>query len=149
MTPQMPPVVQAVFDKVGHDARTGMLGLRTLIDATAEKLPGIGAVDEVLRWRQPAYLTPFGSGSSLRLGATKAGGFALYVHCRTSLIADFRALTNGVCTTQGSRAVLFGAQKAINPDVVSIAIFRALTWHWRADPRRALQKASGLGTNAL
>mgnify|MGYP000592624135 CR=1 FL=1 len=53
-----------------------------------------------LRWGQPAYLAP--KGSTLRVGIPKSGGaFALFAHCQTTLIADFREATGGVPTVGG------------------------------------------------
>ncbi len=50
-----------------------MLRLRDLIFATAAATPGVGTIDEDLRWGQPAYLTAeTQSGTALRLGYIEA-----------------------------------------------------------------------------
>lgn len=127
MTP-MPAGVRAAFDAAPAGARRGLLHLRGLIFAVAETTSA-GPVTEALRWGQPAYLAPHGS--TLRLGTPATGGFALYAHCRTSLIADFRDMTGGRFETEGNRAVLFAQDADIDDDALAPLIARALTWHRR------------------
>ena len=68
----------------------------------------VGALDESLKWGQPAYLTPeTKSGATIRLGCPKAGGFAIYVHCQTSIVSDFQALFPNDFDNEGNRAIHF------------------------------------------
>ena len=128
----MEPAVQRAFDAVPPQARAGMLALRQLIFEVAAGRPEIGPLLETLRWGEPAYLTPVTrSGSTLRLGAPRLGGFALYCNCRTSLIADFRALAGPSARCDGNRAVLFRDIAEIDRDLIGLLIARALTWHRR------------------
>lgn len=128
----MDPTVRAVFDAAPPQTRAGMLALRQLIFDVAARLPEVGRIEESLRWGEPAYLTPeTRSGSTLRLGAPRAGGFALYCNCKTSLIADFRDLAGTAVRTSGKRAVLFAGVGDIDPALTAILITRALTWHLR------------------
>lgn len=128
----MDPKVRAAFDAAPSPAREGMLVLRQLIFATAAGLPEVGPVDEALRWNEPAYLTPVTrSGSTIRLGTPKAGGFALYCNCQTSLIPDFRDLMGDAFRYEGTRAVLFRSPEEIDAEKLPLLIARALTWHRR------------------
>lgn len=130
----MPPEVRAAFDAAPTTARAGLLALRRLILDQAARMPEVGPVAEALRWGQPAYLTPVTrSGSTLRLGVPRAGGFALFCNCQTSLIADFRDLTGGTWPTEGNRAVLFDTPDQTGDPALCLLIARALTWHRRAD----------------
>jgi hypothetical protein len=123
----MPPEVRAVFDAAPRDARAGMEQLRTLILDVGRE-PGVGPVTEALRWGEAAYLAP--KGSTLRIGVPKSGGrFALFAHCRTTLIAEFREMTGGAFRTEVNRAVLFDRQKDVDPVALGPLIRRALTWH--------------------
>ena len=132
MTPDMPAEVRAVFDAFAPQARTGLLQLRDLILAQAADMPQVGPITEALRWGQPAYLTSqTKAGSTLRLGVPKSGGFALFVHCQTSLIADFRAVAGDRFRYEGQRAVLFARAGDLQPDLLALLIRRALGWHWR------------------
>ena len=128
------PKVRAAFDAAPPRARAGMLALRALILDVAAGLPDIGPLEESLRWGEPAYLTPSGSGSTLRIGAPRSGGFALMCNCRTSLIADFRDLAGAACRYDGNRAVRFDDLHDIDPSLIATLISRALTWHRRSLP---------------
>jgi hypothetical protein len=130
----MDPKVRAAFDAAPPAAREGMLALRQMILEVAAGLPKVGPIEEDLRWGQPAYLTAATrSGSTLRLGTPKSGGFALYCNCQTSLIADFRDQMGNAFRYEGNRAVLFRTVKEIDADPLSLLIARALTRHKRTD----------------
>ncbi len=128
----MDPAVRAVVDAAPPPARDGLLALRALILRVAADLPQVGRIHEALRWGEPAYLTPdTRSGSTIRIGLPRSGGFALYCNCQTSLIADFRDQMGSAFRYEGNRAVLFRDPADIDPDRLGILIARALTWHSR------------------
>jgi hypothetical protein len=128
----MDPKVRAVFDAAPPSARDGMLALRQLILDVAAGLPQVGRIEEGLRWGEPAYLTPeTRSGSTIRIGIPKSGGFALFCNCRTALISEFRDVAGAAAQTEGNRAVVFANRDDIDESLLSILITRALTWHQR------------------
>ena len=130
MTPQMPPNVDAVFKTFPPQARLGLNHLRALIFARAADLPTIGRVVEDLRWGQPAYLTPdTGAACSLRLGLAPGDDFALFVHCKTSLIQSFAAGPGALHRIIGTRAVVFRTPEDIIAPALSLLIGQALTYH--------------------
>lgn len=118
--------VGAVFDAAPAPERAGMLALRAriLAEATRLNIP----IREELRWGQPAYLAP--KGSTLRLGLPKSGGFAIYAHCATSLIADFAETCD--CRTEKNRAVLFDTLAEAEAVPVELLISAALQYHDKA-----------------
>jgi hypothetical protein len=133
----MTPEVRAAFDAAPPAARAGMLVLRSMIVGQAARLPQVGRIEEALRWGQPAYLTPdTGAACSLRTGQLRDGGFGLFVHCRTTLIEEFRAGPGGACRTEGTRAVLFRTAADIAEGSVGMLIAGALTWHLPASKRK-------------
>ena len=122
--------VAAAFAGVPVSARDRLLVLRALIYTVAASTPGVGPVQETLKWGQPAYLTPeTRAGTTLRLGVPKTGGCALYAHCQTTVIADFRALFPDDFTYDGNRAVMFPDGTAIETDKLRLLIASALTYH--------------------
>jgi hypothetical protein len=124
------PDVEARFASFPEPARTGLLTLRGLIFETAETTPGIGALQETLKWGQPAYLTPeTRSGSTIRLGLPKQGGFALYIHCQTTILSDFRNLFPDDFIYEGNRAVHFKDSEMLPLERVRLLIHSALTYH--------------------
>lgn len=130
MIPAMDPKVADVFARFGPAAKPGLLRLRRLVFEVADDLPKVGHVAEVLRWGQPSYITPVTkSGSTIRLGVPKAGGFALYTHCQTTLISDFAATFPAWDKIEGNRAVLFKSVDDIEPHRHGLLIEAALTYH--------------------
>ena len=102
------PKVAARFASFPEPARTGLLALRGLIFEAAAETPGVGALEETVKWGQPAYLTPeTKAGSTIRLGLPKEGGFAIYAHCQTTIIADFQSMFPDDFTYGGNRAIHF------------------------------------------
>lgn len=127
------PAVSAAFAAFADEARPGLMEMRDLIFEVAAKTDGVGVLEETLKWGQPAYLTPeTKSGSTIRLGAPKDGGAALYAHCQTTIISDFRGLFPDEFTYEGNRAVRFADGDDLKPDALSLLIKSALTYHVKA-----------------
>jgi len=133
MTPTPPFAstdVAAAFAQLPEAARPGLMELRRLIFAVAADTPGVGPVQETLKWGQPAYLTPeTRAGSTIRLGVPKSGGYAIFAHCQTTIIADFRALFGPDFTYDGNRAVIFDTSVTPDLDKLRLLISSALTYH--------------------
>ncbi|MCK0139851.1 DUF1801 domain-containing protein [Aliiroseovarius sp. F47248L] len=122
--------VADVFASFPEDAHSGLLTFRNLIFATANETSGVGRIEETLKWGQPAYLTPDSkSGTTIRLGVPKSGGFAVYVHCQTTLISEFRSLFPDDFAYDGNRAILFEEGQALPVDPLRLFIKNALTYH--------------------
>lgn len=126
----MSPEVAAVFKTFPDAAQPGLVRLRALIFDCAARVPETGGLKEELRWGQPAYMPVRPrTGSTLRLGVPKTGGFALFVHCGTSLIRDFVDAYPGMDRVDGNRAILFDTADQIDPDRHGQLIHHALTYH--------------------
>ncbi|WP_406646991.1 DUF1801 domain-containing protein [Aliisedimentitalea scapharcae] len=122
-------LVQAVFDSSEPEAREGMLALRQLIFETAANLPKVGPVTEALRWGQPSYITEqTKSGTPIRLGVPKTGGFALFVHCQSRVIPEFQQKFPAWDRVEGTRAVLFSKAADIESLRHGWLVERALTY---------------------
>ena len=108
--------------------------LRNLILQTARETDGVGLIDEVLRWQQPAYLTSAsGSGSTIRIDAMRGSteSYAIYFNCNTTLIDDFRLLYPKAFKFEGNRALVFNVADALPMDELRHCISLALTYHLR------------------
>ncbi len=126
------PSIERAFAAFPEPQRRGLLRLRELIYETAAETPGVGRVEEVLKWRQPAYLTPeTKSGSTIRLGLSKQGGFAIYVHCQTTILSDVQAVFPDSLTYEGNRAVHFVPGHDLQLEEIRLLVVRALTYHLR------------------
>lgn len=124
------PAVRSAFDAFPDAARVPLLSLRDLIFDVAERTECVGRLEETLKWGQPSYLTvETKSGSTIRLGAPKDGGVAVYAHCRTTIISDFRSLFPDEFRYEGNRAVLLSEDGDLRVDALTLLIKSALTYH--------------------
>ena len=128
------PKVAAIFDAVDEPVRGRLLALRALVFDTAAKTPGVGALEETLKWGQPSYLTPTTkAGTTIRIDKVKSNSehYAMYFHCQTNLVDTFRELYSDQLTFVGNRCILFDAKEEIPTDILRHCIALALTYHLR------------------
>lgn len=131
------PAVAARFAGYPEPARGALLQLRGLIFDVAASTPGVGSLTECLKWGQPAYLTAAtNAGTTIRLGVPKQGGCAIYTHCQTSLISDFRQLFPQGFKIEGNRAVHLDPDQPLPLDALRLLVHAALTYHLPAPPPR-------------
>jgi len=125
--------VGAVFASYPPAIRRKLLGLRSLIFKTAASMPGVGALEETLKWGEPAYVTLSKSGSTIRLGWKKSnpGEYAMYFNCQTNLVETFRTLFPKELKFAGNRAVIFDEKDRPATDALAYCIGIALTYHRR------------------
>lgn len=103
--------------------RAGLNHLRARILACAET--HCIEVTESVKWGQPSFKAT--NGSPIRIGLPKQGGFALYAHCATTLIADYAAFAPGCI--EGNRAVIFETVEDAQAQPLEALITAALTYH--------------------
>ncbi|MEP5770472.1 DUF1801 domain-containing protein [Nisaea sp.] len=138
------PAVAAAYESFPVQEREGLLILRDLIFETAAETPGGGPLEETLKWGQPSYLTPkTRSGSTIRLGLSKQGGFALYTHCQTTIIPDFRNLFPDEFDYEGNRSVHFKEGASLSLDPLRMLVRSALTYHLKKAAPTRVPAASG------
>lgn len=122
--------VKAAFEAFSPPVFEGVMRLRDLVFEVAHETPEAGAIEEALRWGQPSYLTPeTKSGTTIRLGPSKVGGFAIFTHCQSRVIPAFRELVGDAFCYDGNRAVLFRDVGDIQVAPLAILIRHALTYH--------------------
>jgi len=123
------PMVSSVFAGFAYAERKALLKIREHVFEVASQTPEIGEITESLRWGQPAYLTSVSkSGSTLRLGVLKQGGIAVFTHCQTTIMSDFREVAPEL-DFEGNRAVRFAITEVLPMEKLDILIHRALTYH--------------------
>ena len=125
--------VAAVFASYPPAIRRKLLALRSLILKTAASTPGVGALEETLKWGEPAYVTLSRSGSTIRLGwkDSKPGQYAMYFNCQTNLVETFKTLFPKELKYAGNRAIIFDEKDRPPTDAVAYCIGAALTYHRR------------------
>ncbi len=133
------PKVAAVFGAYAPDTRKRLMALRETIFEVAAATGGVGALTETLKWGQPSYLTgETGSGTTVRIDRLKGdgGGYAVYFHCQSGLVGQFRELYPETFAYEGERAIHFGARERIPVRELRHCIALALTHHLRKKRRK-------------
>jgi Domain of unknown function (DU1801) len=128
----MDAAVARKFASYPPGARRKLMALRRLILDTAATTEGVGALQETLKWGEPAYVTAqTGSGSTVRIDWKKSdpGRYAMYFNCQTSLVETFRTIFSDDFTYEGNRALVFEIDKPIPQRAVKFCIAASLTYH--------------------
>jgi hypothetical protein len=138
MKPFENAAVAQIFDAYPADIRHKLLALRTLILDTAVA-EGVGDVEETLKWGEPAYLV--NCGSTIRIDRKKRSPsqYAMYFHCRTSLVETFRMHFPTEFSFEGNRAIVFDVSDIVPMDSLRVCVAAALTYH-RRNPHRLLRQ---------
>ena len=136
MTPFMNGDVQAKFDAYPTAVRRRMLALRELVLSTARQTPGVGEVEETLKWGEPAYVTVSKSGSTVRIDwkPRAPDQFAVYFNCNTDLVESFRLMFPKDFRFEGNRALVLALDEKLPADSLGWCIAAAFTHHLQ--PRR-------------
>ena len=130
--PEVPAAIAAAVAAYPAEIQRKLRRLRRLILDTAAKMDGAVALEETLKWGQPAYLAK--GGSTIRIDRTKNGGVAMYFVCHTDLIATFRELYPEL-DYGGNRAILLGARDKIPEDALRHCVSLALTYRARPNTK--------------
>ncbi len=124
--------VAATFAAFAPPQRQTLLSLRDIILDTAATNPMIGPLDESLKWGEPAYRPARNRvGTTVRLGVSPKSpqACAIFVHCKTTLLATFRDLYRDDFGFEGERALILPAGQPIPVEAVSHCVSLALTYH--------------------
>jgi len=125
-----PDHVSRVFNTWPLPVRKKLMSVRKLIFAAAA-IEDAGPLTETLKWGQPAYLTEVSkSGTTIRLGCKKnADAYAVYFHCKTTLIASFRKQYSDVFQFEGNRAIVINVAERIPEKELMACLSMALCYH--------------------
>ena len=132
MKPFENAAVAQAFEAFPPALRPQLLALRALVFETAASTPGVGTIEETLKWGEPAYVTAQSkSGSTVRIvwKKTKPTQYAMYFHCQTNLVDTFRTLFPTDFRFEGYRALVFDEADHVPVDSLAWCIAAALTYH--------------------
>jgi Domain of unknown function (DU1801) len=132
--------VAQAFERYPPRMRRQLMALRELILRTAAATPGVGRLDETLKWGEPAYVTAeTGSGSTVRIAwkASSPSRYAMYFNCQTDLIETFKTMFPHDFAFEGKRAIVFEDAAAVSADALAVCIAAALTYHLRKATARS------------
>jgi hypothetical protein len=116
------------------DMQNALLALRQLILDTAKTLPDVAPLEEALRWGQLSFLTSQSkSGSTIRIDAVpgEPTKYALYVHCQSGLIDEFRQRYPHNMRFVSQRSIEFSLGQPLPSPELQHCISLALTYHSR------------------
>lgn len=91
-----------------------------------------------MRWQQPSYVTAeTGSGSTIRIDRVKGSdrAVALFFHCQSGLVPEFRQRYGAKFTYGGERCLVFERAADIDEEAVRHCLALALTHHLRKRKR--------------
>ena len=132
MRPMQAPDVAATFRSYPPNIQAKLMELRALIYDVAAKTQGVGALEETLKWGEPAYLTTESkSGSTNRIAWRKARPtqYAMYFNCQTTLVDSFKTMFPSAFKFEGNRAIVFDAHDEVSVAALRRCIEMALTYH--------------------
>ncbi|MPQ21460.1 DUF1801 domain-containing protein [Carnobacterium divergens] len=130
MTPIKNEAVATVFKQYPENYRNSLLEVRQLIFDTANQLAEVGEIEESLKWNQVSYATnQTKSGTPIRLDRFGENQIALFVHCQTTLIEEFKPLFSNQFYFSKNRAILLDPEKELPVQELTIFIKKALTYH--------------------
>jgi hypothetical protein len=127
------PRVASLFKAYPSAVRARLMALRDLVLGTAAMTTGVGKLTETLKWGQPSYLTEeTGSGTTVRIDRLKSGdGYAIYFHCQSGLVGQFRELYPDTFRYEGKRAIVFGVDERVPARELRHCLALAFTHHSR------------------
>ncbi|VAX01109.1 hypothetical protein MNBD_GAMMA22-2549 [hydrothermal vent metagenome] len=124
-------LVKSKFDSYPAKVKKKLILIRQHIFEIATQDDNIGEIQETLKWDQPSYITCSPkSGTSIRLGYIEPSKYAIYVHCQTTLIAEFKEMYPDNIY-DGNRAIIFNTADKLPLEIIKHFIFLALSYHHR------------------
>jgi hypothetical protein len=124
--------VKAKFDSYPKDIKQSMMLLRQLIFDVALRTPGIGPLEETLKWGEPSYVTSqTKSGSTVRIDWKKSAPdqYAVYFNCKTTLVDTLKTIYGDTFRYSGNRSILFNIHEKIPVDALEDCLIMSLTYH--------------------
>ena len=127
--PILNPQVEAAFESYPGSIKSKLLSLRQLIFDVATEHSDIDKIEETLKWGEPSYLSRHGS--TIRLGWKKSqpNQYAIYFHCKTTLVDTFKELYRDQFNFEGNRAIVFALDEEIHIDELKHCISLSLLYH--------------------
>ena len=126
------PAVAAVFAAYPKEIRSRLMALRQRIFDVAARTPGVGELEETLKWGQPSYHTSqTKSGSPIRIDQIKSqvGQYGVFFHCQTTLVDRFKEMYRDQFEFEGNRSILFNLNDRLPAEELNHCLSLALTYH--------------------
>lgn len=123
------PIVKEKFGDYPAHIREKLLFLRRSILETASELDNVGEVEETLKWGEPSYLTKMGSTIRINWKESNPDNYAMYFHCKTTLVDTFKELYRNQFEFDGNRAIVFNVNDTVPVNELKQCISLSLNYH--------------------
>ena len=126
------PDVAATFRSYPPNIQAKLMDLRALIFDVAAKTQSVGALEESLKWGEPAYITTGSkSGSTIRIAWKKARPtqYAMYFNCQTTLVDSFKTMFPTAFEFEANRAIVFDEHDEVPVAALRHCVEMALMYH--------------------
>ena len=127
--------VADAFSRFNPAEHATLLAVRGLIHELATETPGVGTLEESLKWGSPSYVTVSPrTGTPIRLDRHNSdeNTVGVYVHCQSRVMEQFKVVHPSSPRTLGARALLLHTDKALPLAALSDFLLIALTYRLRA-----------------
>lgn len=129
-SPPLPSPVALALSRYPAPVRARLLEIREVIFAIASETETVGGLTETLKWGEPAYLTEASrSGTTIRLGTTRAVDPTVLFNCKTTLVETFRTHFAESFAFEGNRALVVPVDRTVPHEALRLCLHMALTYH--------------------
>lgn len=123
------PKVHGIFADYPDNVRVKMQFLRELVIETAEETDSIAALEETLKWGEPAFVTKNGSTLRIDWKEKTSDRYAMYFQYTSRLVDTFRLVFDHTFQFEGNRAIVFQLNQKIPVFELKECIKAALNYH--------------------
>ncbi|WP_314062024.1 DUF1801 domain-containing protein [uncultured Vagococcus sp.] len=119
-----------MFETFSPDQNTYLLKIRQLIFDTQKELAPNELLNENLKWNQPTYTAK--NGTAIRLDQFGPDKIAIFFHCQTTLVEQFRKIFADTLDFTKNRSIIFPTTEDLPMDELKICIQIGLTYRQKA-----------------
>lgn len=119
--------VEQVFEKYPLVKQKSLLEIRQLIFDTHKELSPNENLIESLKWNQPTYTAK--EGTPIRIDQFGTTKIAIFFHCQTNLVEQFREQFADSLTFSKNRAIVLIPTDALPINDLKLCIQMGLTYH--------------------
>lgn len=123
------PAAALKFDSYPVLVKRQMNALRELIREVAVETEDVSALEETLKWGEPAFLTKKGSTVRMDWKQKAPDQYAVYFKCTSKLVSTFREVYGDLFRYEKNRAIVFSLTEEIPRTELKDCLRMALRYH--------------------
>ncbi len=122
------PDFKAKFSSYPKHIRPKMDYLRELVIETARELPEVDAIEETLKWGEPAFVSATGSTLRIDWKEKSPQQYQMYFMCSTRLVETFKVVFGDLFEYEKNRAIVFRLEDEVPTEELKECIGAALMY---------------------